>query len=54
MKSSHMLLCGGLAAGAVVLVAVGADALALVPMLACGAMMGAMMWMMMRGSGDGG
>jgi hypothetical protein len=37
-----------IAAGAV-LIATGADALAFLPFLGCAAMMGAMVWMMMRG-----
>jgi hypothetical protein len=48
MKAWHMFACLGLVALAVVLVAVGADALAFLPALGCAAMMGAMVWMMVR------
>jgi H+/Cl- antiporter ClcA len=49
----HMLICLGLVAVAVVLATVGAGAFAFVPALACGAMMGAMVWMMVRSSRSG-
>ena len=53
MKSWHMLACAGLAVAAVVLVAVGAGGLAVLPVAACAVMMGAMVWMMMRPKGPG-
>ena len=52
MKTWHMLLCVGLVALAVVL-AISGNAALLIPAIACALMMGAMMWMMMRGSGGG-
>lgn len=50
MKSSHMLVCAVLVVAGVLLVSSGAGAVALLPLLLCGAMMGAMM---MRPRGDG-
>jgi hypothetical protein len=38
----------------VVLVVTGADAFAFLPALGCAAMMGMMVWMMVRGHGHGG
>ena len=54
MKPSHMLLCAGLLVVGVVLLATGAGsgAFLLLPFLFCGLMMGGMMWMMMRPSGN--
>jgi hypothetical protein len=49
MKAWHLLLCVGFIAAAAVLVAVGADAIAIVPFIGCAVMMGAMVWMMMKG-----
>jgi hypothetical protein len=54
MKSWHMLICLGLIVLGVVLVATGASAVAFLPAIACMLMMGAMMWIMMRGGGSGG
>lgn len=55
MKSNHMLICVVLVVAGVVLLSTGAGALAILPLLLCGAMMGGMMWMMMRPrQGDGG
>lgn len=48
MKSSHMLVCALLLAVGVVLVASGVGAVAFLPLVMCGLMMGAMMWMMTR------
>lgn len=53
MKSWHMLLCVALIAAGVVFVASGASGLAVVALLGCALMMGAMVWMMMRGGGSG-
>jgi hypothetical protein len=54
MKTSHMWICGAFIGIAVVVVALGGSAWILIPALGCMAMMGAMMWMMMRmGSGNG-
>lgn len=53
MNSWHMLLCAAVIAAGVVLVASGAGALAVVPLIGCALMMGAMVWMMMRGGGSG-
>jgi hypothetical protein len=54
MKPWHMLLCLAFVVAGVVLVAVGASAFAFLPILGCAAMMGAMVWMMMRSGGPGG
>lgn len=54
MKNWHMLACLGLVAVVVVLVAVGAGALAFIPAIGCALMMGAMVWMMTRGQGGSG
>jgi hypothetical protein len=48
MKANHMLICAAIAAVVLVLVASGASAAFLLLPLACMAMMGAMMWLMMR------
>ena len=55
MKSSHMLICVSLLIVAVVLVATGVGFYVFLPLVLCMAMMGAMMWMMMRprGGNDG-
>jgi hypothetical protein len=49
----YMLVCLGFVALAVVLVAFGASALAFAPALGCAAMMGMMVWMMVRGHKSG-
>ena len=49
----HMLVCLGFVALGVVLVAFGASALAFAPALGCAAMMGMMVWMMVRGHKSG-
>ena len=54
MKTWHMLACLGLITLGVVLIATGASALAFIPAIGCALMMGAMVWMMMRGGGHGG
>lgn len=51
MKAWHMFVCAGLVVAGVVLAGTGASAFALVPLAACALMMGAMVWMMMRGGG---
>ena len=48
MKTWHMGVCVGLMAIAVVLVVAGAGALAFLAPLGCVAMMGMMVWMMVR------
>ena len=53
MKSWHALVCGGLIAVAVVLVALGGTSIAVMPLIGCALMMGAMMWMMGRGGSGG-
>ena len=54
MKSSHMLFCAVLLVVGVALFVAGVGAAAFLPLVACMAMMGAMMWMMMRPRGGGG
>jgi len=54
MKSSHMLLCVLLLVVAIALVASGASGFLVLPLVFCGLMMGAMMWMMMRPRGGNG
>lgn len=49
MKPWHMLACLVLVGAGVALIATGASALAVGPVLGCALMMGAMAWMMMRG-----
>ena len=49
-----MAICAALVAVAVVLLAVGAGPLALIAPLACAAMMGAMIWIMVRAGGSHG
>ena len=51
MNGRHLLICLALIAAAVALVGVGAGALVVVPAIACAAMMGAMIWMMVRAGG---
>lgn len=53
IKSWHVLLCVGLVAAAAILIATGAEALAVIPVIGC-AVMGGMMWIMMSGGGRGG
>jgi hypothetical protein len=51
MQGRHMLLCGLLIAAGVVLVGAGAGAAAVIPVAGCAAMMGLMVWMMLRWRG---
>lgn len=51
MKSSHVMFCAGLLVVGVVLLATGVGGYAFL-LLGCVAMMGAMMWMMMRPGRD--
>lgn len=51
MKSSHMLLCALLLVVGVALLFSGVGAVAFLPLVFCGLMMGAMMWMIMRPGG---
>lgn len=51
MKSWHLLICLALIAAGVILVASGAGALAFIPVIGCGLMLGVMVWMM---KSDGG
>ena len=44
----HLLACLGFVAIGVVLVAIGAEALAFIPVLCCAVMMGMMVWMMVQ------
>lgn len=57
MNSRHVLLCAALLILAAVLWSTGLEVVAFLPLLVCGLMMGAMLWLMMRagrgGSGDG-
>ena len=53
MKAWHMLVCAGLIGVGVVLVVTGAGAVAVLPALGFTAMMGAMVWMMIRAGGHG-
>ncbi|MGH2576401.1 MAG: hypothetical protein ACRDK5_08610 [Solirubrobacterales bacterium] len=48
MKQWQMWLCGAFAALAIVLAVAGVGALAFLPALGCAAMMGMMVWMMVR------
>jgi len=50
-QSIYIKLCALFVVTAFVLVAAGVDALAFLPVLACAAMMGAMVWMMARPGG---
>jgi hypothetical protein len=50
----HIAICAGLVAIAIVLITVGAEAVAFVPALGCALMMGLMIWMMVRPHGHGG
>ena len=50
----HMAICAGLVAVAIVLVAAGAGAFALIAPLGCVLMMGMMIWMMVRPGRHGG
>jgi hypothetical protein len=49
--TKHLMICAVLIAAAIVLVVAGADAFAFIPALACGLMMGMMIWMMVRAGG---
>lgn len=51
---TRMLICAGLAAVVIVLLAAGAGAFVLIPVLGCALMMGMMVWMMVRPGGHGG
>jgi hypothetical protein len=51
MKGWHVLVCGLLIEAGVVLVATGTGAAAVIPAAGCAAMMGMMMWTMMRSGG---
>lgn len=51
MKPGHMLLCALLLTAGVVLSSSGVGGYAFVPLVACMAMMGGMMWMMTRSDG---
>ena len=53
MKPNHMIICAVLLVAGVILLATGAGAFAVLPILLCGTMMGGMMWMMMRPRGSG-
>ena len=53
-KSSHLLICASPLIVAVVLVATGVGSYVFLPLVLCMAMMGAMMWMMMRPRGGNG
>jgi hypothetical protein len=53
MKGWHVMLCLAFVAAGVALVASGAGAFAVVPVIGCALMMGAMVWMMTRGGGSG-
>ena len=53
MKHWHMLICIGLVAVGILLVAVGANAFVIVAPLGCALMMGMMIWMMVRAGGHG-
>ena len=55
MKHSHMFICLAMIVLAGGLIVAGVEAAALVPLIGCGLMMGAMMLMMSRpgGGGDG-
>jgi hypothetical protein len=52
MKPWYILACAVVVVAGVTLAIVG-NAWALVPVLGCALMMGAMVWMMMRGGGSG-
>lgn len=54
MNSRHMLLCALLLVAGVVLLAGGVGPFAFLPLLVCGLMMGAMLWMMLRPRRDDG
>ena len=51
---SHLWICAVLVGVGIVLVVAGASSLAFLPALGCAAMMGMMVWMMVRGVGHGG
>lgn len=53
MKHWHVPVCVALVAIVVVLVTAGAEAFAFLPALGCAAMMGMMIWMMVRPGGHG-
>jgi hypothetical protein len=54
MKRWHVVACLVFIAAGIALVAAGAGAFAFLPVLGCAAMMGAMVWMMVRSRGSGG
>jgi hypothetical protein len=51
---SHLWICAGLVGLGIVLVVAGAGSFAFLPALGCAAMMGMMVWMMVRGHDQGG
>jgi hypothetical protein len=51
MKSWHMLICFALIAAGIAVVATGAGAITLIPVIGCALMMGAMVWMMRSDDG---
>jgi hypothetical protein len=53
MRSWHLLVCVGLIAVALLIVALGGGSAVLIPAIGCAAMMGVMVWMMMRGGSGG-
>lgn len=51
MRPWHVFVCVGLVAAAAVVIATGAQAVGFVLLAGCALMMGAMVWMMLRGGG---
>jgi hypothetical protein len=52
MKGWHMLICVALIAAGIVLIAAGAGTVALIPVMGCVLMVGAMAWMMVKTGGE--